>query len=99
EIPARALDRVDVAQDLLVVANRVEGARLVLRRALLGASGNELAGSRAEALDLVLPLGLERCRTDHEDALDAAFSCQKLGHADGLDRLSEAHVVGENGAA
>jgi hypothetical protein len=52
-----------------------------------------------EALDLAAPLGLQRGGAHDENARNARHPAQQLRNADALDRLAEAHVVGQDRAA
>jgi hypothetical protein len=51
-----------------------------------------------KALDLPRPLQLQRCRADHQHALDTVVAVQPVGCRDGLQRLAQAHVVRQQGA-
>ncbi len=51
-----------------------------------------------EALDLLLPFGLERRRRDHQRALGLAQPLQEGARGDGLNGLAEAHFVGQQSA-
>src|SRR5262249_9246311 len=62
-------------------------------------AGDDLGAASGEALDLAPPLGFERRRADDEHLLDADLAREELGDTDALDRLSEPHLVREDGAA
>ena len=52
-----------------------------------------------EARDFSLPLVLERRRTDDQHTLDAELARHDLRRGNGLDRLAEPHLVGDQRAA
>src|SRR5262249_16007884 len=56
-------------------------------------AADDLNGPADEALDLALPLMLERGGADDEHALDAEMAGHDLGGGDRLDRLAQAHLV------
>ena len=51
-----------------------------------------------EAVDLALPLVLERRRADDQHALDAEVPRHDLGRGERLDGLAEAHLVADQAA-
>jgi hypothetical protein len=99
QVPASGLHGREVPEHLLVVDDREEGVCLVLGHPLGGASQHELAGALREPLHLGRPLGLERSGANDEDPRDAGLARQELRRADALDRLPQAHVVGQDGPA
>ena len=92
--------RSQVAVDHVVVGDLVEriGRRTVPPGAPNSPSTTS-AGRPAELLDLLLPLVLERGGRDDQHALDAGGAGEDLDGGDGLDRLAQAHVVGDQAAA
>ncbi len=62
-------------------------------------AADDLRRPAGEALDLALPLVLERGGADDEDALDAEEAGHDLGGGEGLDGLAEAHLVADQAAA
>ena len=93
------LDRAQVAQHLLVVADREECLARVLRRALGHRAEHDLAAALREPFDLASPLRLDRRRAHDQHLLDLGLAREQLRDADRLDRLAEAHIVGEHRAA
>ncbi len=55
-------------------------------------------GGAAEAGDLLLPLALQRRRTDHQHARNAVEAAQQFCRRNRLDGLAETHVVGQQRA-
>ena len=74
------------------------GTALICPQPLVTRAEDELKRQIGEPLDLLLPLGLERSGRDDEHALRLAQAVQQRAGGDGLDRLAEAHLVGEQGA-
>ena len=99
QVPADPLDGQDVAQHLFVVADGEEAVVVVLPGPLGGAAGDQLHAAVAKAVDLVAPLRFHRGGADHQHAADAGLAGQDLGRAHALDRLAQAHVVGQDRAA
>ena len=60
------------------------------------AAADELHVAIAEAVNFAAPLRFERRRADDQHLLDLGFAGQKLRRADALDRLAQAHVVGQH---
>ena len=50
-------------------------------------------------MDFVPPLRFQRSGANNQHATDAGFTGENLGDTDALDRLAQAHVVGQNRAA
>ena len=98
QVPLCALDRQDVTQHLLVVADGEEAPVLVLRGALFGAAEHDLTVAFREAQDLAAPLGLDRRGAHDQDFADVRLPREQLGHADTLNRLAESHVIGQDRA-
>lgn len=97
--PQARVDIQGVAHHLLEVGHR-EKRRVV---AVAGQAGvafsvHELVGQRGEALDLLFPLALERGGRDGQHATRLAQPVEQRAGGDGLDRLAEAHLVGQQGA-
>lgn len=92
-------DRIFIAERDLVVRDREGGLPLVEGAPLRTGPLDDRRGLARGARDLARPLRLERSRADDEDAARLARLAEVLGRGDRLERLSEAHVVGEDRAA
>ncbi len=99
QVPADPLDGQDVAEHLLVVADGEEAVVVVLPGPLGGAADDKLHAAVGEAVDFAPPLRFQRGGADHQHAADAGLAGEDLGHAHALDRLAQAHVVGQDRAA
>ena len=96
QVPADPLDGQDVAEHLLVVADGEEAVVVVLPCPLGGAADDKLHGAVGEAANLAPPLRLERGGADHQHLADAGLAGENFGGAYALDRLAQAHVVGQD---
>ena len=96
--PKRIEKVLSIRHDLLVVTQREEGAAPVGRAPRRPGAGHDGRREVGELGDLLLPLGLERRGRDHEDPLDPAQLAKKRAGGNGLDRLSQTHVVGKEHA-
>ncbi len=96
QIPGNRFDRGQIAQHLLIVADREECPRAVLLKPLGPAADDQLRRPAAEPHDLAFPLALERGRADHQHAFDLRQACQQLRYTDSLNCFSQSHVIGED---
>ena len=87
-----------VADHLLVVDDGEERGPLVRGEPHAPSAINDLQVEVGEPANLLFPLGLERGRRDDERADRAADPPQKCARCDRLDRLAEAHLIGEERA-
>lgn len=94
----QALEVLAVGHHLLVVGQVEEGALPVLAQPRGPGSDHRHRRQVGELGDLLLPLGLERDRADHQHPLDPLEPPQQLAGGDRLDRLAQAHLVAEQGA-
>lgn len=86
-----------VGDDLLVVH---DGEKRWLRSGVgletsCARAENELKAERGEALDLLLPLRLQRSGRDDKHTLRFAQMMQQGTRSHGLDRLAETHLIGQ----
>ena len=93
------VDQVEIAMNGVVIGDLEEGVGGEVDLAAGAQAADDLDGAVAEALDLALPLVLERGRADDQDALDAEEPGHDLGGGDGLDGLAQAHLVADQAAA
>ena len=98
QIGRPAADRLGVAVDHVVVGDLEEGLGLVGGLARGQRTLDDQRRAAGEPGDLFAPLMLERGGADDQRALDPRRARQDLGCGDGLDRLAQAHVVGEQAA-
>ena len=96
QIPFRALDRENIPQHLLVVADGEEAFALVLLHAPRGAAEHDLGVARRKAQDFAAPLGFDRGGADDQHFADAGFARQEFRDSDTLDGFAEPHVVGQD---
>ncbi len=89
-----------VGHDLFVIAEGEEwrAVCVIVREAGEPAPVDDLQRERGEAADLFLPLGLERGGCHHQHTTHPAEAVQKRASGDCLDRLAQAHLVGQQGA-
>ena len=99
QVPFHTLNGQDVAQNLLVVADREEAVVVVLCRSSRRVADDQLAIPVTEPVDLVAPLRFERRGANDENLLDAGFPGEQLGDADALDRFAQPHVISQDGSA
>ena len=92
------VDVVGVGEHLLVVDDVEEDGLAVGGEALRARAEHRFRRALGEAGDLLLPLGLERGRADHQHARDVLALGQQLAGRDRLHGLAEAHLVGEQRA-
>ena len=83
----------------VVVRQLVERIVLIGPLALGQQALDDHRGAPGEALDLLFPLVFEGCRADHEHPLDPHDLGQDLDGRNGLDRLAQAHIVGNQASA
>ena len=89
-----------VADELFVVGQEEASAARVKGGAALGRVSVDDRGRRvAEHLPLAKPLRLERGGDDEEATTDATRAPEGVAGGDGLGRLPQAHVVGEEETA
>ena len=94
-------DGVQVAVDHVVVGDLVErlGSRYSSRAARQRALRRPVASRPVNFSISLLPLVLERGGRDDQHAFDAGRAGEDFRGGDGLDRLAQAHVVGDQAAA
>ena len=92
------VDIVAIAQNLLVIDENEEGVGFILAQALLPRAGHDGDGPIGEAVDLVLPFGLEGRRQDNQDAPYSSQSAEQFAGGDRLHRFAQSHLVGQQGA-
>jgi hypothetical protein len=92
------VDDAEIAQHQLGVDDVEAAALAVLHRARLGRTLHQVRLGAGEARDLPLPLELEGGRADDQRPLDVVVLVQPIGGGDGLQRLAQAHVVGQQRA-
>ena len=98
DIGGPGADRVQIAGNHIVVDDFAESARCVLRSARGSQAADHQRLAVAEALNFFLPLMFERRGTDDQHAFHAEMPRQQLGRCDGLNGLSQAHLVTDQAA-
>ena len=96
QVPAAFLDAENVAEHLLVVADGEEAIVFILGRPLAGAAHYKLHVAVGKTANLVSPLRFHRSGADDQHLADLGLAGENLGHAHALDRLAQAHVVGQH---
>ncbi len=89
------VDLQGVGAHLLVVDDGEKRGPGIGPKPRLSAAEHELVGQRREALDLFLPLGLQRGRRHHQHPLDLPQAVQQRAGGDGLNGLAQTHFVGQ----
>ena len=88
-----------VTEELLVPDNPEAGDKLAIRSgAFIGAAVEQVERHVGRLLPFAPPLRLQGCRNDQQSPLDSAGTIECVAGRDGLGRLSEPHVVGQQEA-
>ena len=95
-IRTRLADRLEITKHELVVEDQESALPVAIRvEACAPRAVHDARLLPASLLDLATPLVLQGCGTDHQRPLCSDFAAQHERGGDRLDRLSEAHVVGQ----
>ncbi len=87
------VDKVEVGVYGVVVENFEKSVLRKLEGAVLPQSTDDMGATAGKALDLALPLVLERRGADDEDSLDAEQLGHDFGGGEGLNGFAQAHLV------